>query len=130
MPLVHIHLNRGRDAAGLRGIADAVHHAVLGAFSVPERDRYQLIHQHDADEMVVQDTGLGFERSREVVVVQVVSRARTRAEKQDLYARLQANLERDCGIAPTDLVVTAIDNADCDWSFGLGRAQFVTGELT
>ena len=38
-------------------------------------------------------------------------------------------LERSCGIAPSDLVVSIIENTDEDWSFGLGRAQFLTGDL-
>lgn len=33
------------------------------------------------------------------------------------------------GIAPTDLIITVSENTRADWSFGLGRAQFLTGEL-
>ena len=130
MPLVPIHLARGRDAAALRTLADAIHQAVMDAFDAPERDRYQLISQHDPDEMILQDTGLGFPRSSEVVVVQVVSRARAPAQKQDLYNRLRDGLQRQCDIAPTDIIAAVIENGDADWSFGLGRAQFLTGELT
>ncbi len=28
-----------------------------------------------------------------------------------------------------DLIVSITENGDADWSFGAGRAQFVTGEL-
>jgi phenylpyruvate tautomerase PptA (4-oxalocrotonate tautomerase family) len=79
--------------------------------------------------MVVQDTGLGIERSDDVVLIQVTSRPRSNEQKQAFYRLVVANLERDCGIAPSDVMVSIIENADADWSFGHGRAQFLTGEL-
>jgi hypothetical protein len=30
---------------------------------------------------------------------------------------------------PADLIVSITENSDEDWSFGHGRAQFLTGEL-
>ena len=38
-------------------------------------------------------------------------------------------LERSCGIKPTDVMVSIVENTHADWSFGFGRAQFLTGEL-
>jgi hypothetical protein len=43
--------------------------------------------------------------------------------------KLVEKLEAVCGIAPSDVLVTFVTNTDEDWSFGLGRAQFLTGEL-
>ncbi|MFT8885231.1 MAG: tautomerase family protein, partial [Acetobacter papayae] len=45
------------------------------------------------------------------------------------YRLLAEKLEQACGLAPADLMVSIIQNADEHWSFGLGRAQFLTGEL-
>jgi len=45
---------------------------------------------------------------------------------------LQAPLPRvgdDVRIPPSDVVVSMVTNSDEDWSFGNGRAQFLTGEL-
>jgi hypothetical protein len=38
-------------------------------------------------------------------------------------------LEKSCGIAPSDVMMNMVTCTDEDWSFGLGRAQFLTGEL-
>jgi phenylpyruvate tautomerase PptA (4-oxalocrotonate tautomerase family) len=54
---------------------------------------------------------------------------RTRQQKQNLYALLAEKLQKECGLDPTDLIVSIIENDDKDWSFGQGRAQFLTGEL-
>ena len=77
----------------------------------------------------MQDTGLGIERSDDVVLVSVTSRPRERAMKEAFYAGLVTALGKQCGLRPEDLVVSITENTDEDWSFGHGRAQFLTGEL-
>lgn len=32
-------------------------------------------------------------------------------------------------VGPGDLIITVTENTPEDWSFGAGRAQFLTGEL-
>ena len=48
----------------------------------------------------------------------------------EIRALVAANLAARCGLDSADLVVSVTDNGDEDWSFGYGRAQFLTGELT
>jgi len=129
VPLVTVHLVRGRAPEAVRDVLDAVHSAVVQGFEVPDRDRYQIVHQHDPAELVVEDTGLGIERTAAVVLVQVVSRRRERAKKEAFYKLLVTELESRCGVTPSDVVVSLVENSDDDWSFGHGRAQFLTGEL-
>jgi phenylpyruvate tautomerase PptA (4-oxalocrotonate tautomerase family) len=63
------------------------------------------------------------------VVVQVTSRPRTTAEKQNFYRLLCEALQKRCGIAPSDVMVSIVENTDADWSFGNGEAQLLTGKL-
>ncbi|MCW8306150.1 tautomerase family protein [Acidiphilium sp. PA] len=129
MPLLRIDMLEGRSDAELETLLDAAHGAMLAAFGVPARDRYQIVHEHKPSRLIVQDTGLGIARSDRVVVFQVTSRPRTRAEKQAFYTGLCAALQERCGIAPSDVVIAITENADEDWSFGNGEAQFLTGAL-
>ena len=130
MPLVRIDVvAQRRSAPQLRELQNTVHDAIVSSFSVPERDRYQILQQHDAEHLVVEDTGLGFERTKDVVVLQITSRPRPRDQKQAFYADVAHQLEKRCGLAPSDLMVSFTENTDADWSFGFGRAQFLTGEL-
>jgi phenylpyruvate tautomerase PptA (4-oxalocrotonate tautomerase family) len=129
MPLLRFDLIEGRSEAELKALLDAAHRAMLAAFKVPERDRYQIVQEHKRSHMIVEDTGLGIERSDKVVFLQVTTRSRDRKLKEAFYRLLCEALERDCGIAPSDVVVSMVENVDEDWSFGLGRAQFLTGEL-
>jgi phenylpyruvate tautomerase PptA (4-oxalocrotonate tautomerase family) len=129
MPLVRIDVMRGRTPAQLRALADGVHDALVDAFHVPERDRYQVIVEHDPEHLILQDTGLEIERSAGVVLLQITQQGRDRATKVAAYARL-AEVLGERGLAgPEDLVVSVVGNGREDWSFGYGRAQFETGEL-
>ena len=129
MPLLRFDLIEGRTDAELKTLLDAAHRAMLAAFKVPERDRYQIVHEHKRSHMIVEDTGLGIERSDKVVVLQVTSRPRKKREKVAFYKNLCEELERASGISPSDLMVSIVENSDEDWSFGLGRAQFLEGEV-
>lgn len=129
MPLLRVDLIEGRTDPELKTLLDALHKAMLAAFEVPERDRYQIVHQHKRAEMVIEDTGLGFARTDKVVVISVTTRKRKKKQKELFYRLVCDALERHCGIAPSDVMISMVENSDEDWSFGLGRAQFLTGEL-
>ena len=129
MPLLRIDVIEGRTQTELKELLDAIHGATLAAFKVPERDRYQIVHQHPAAEMRIEDTGLGIPRTERIVMVQVTTRPRSRFEKQNFYELLCQELLRRCGVQASDVVVSITQNADEDWSFGYGRAQFITREL-
>jgi len=129
MPLLYFNVLEGRTDAELHTMLDAAHRAMLAAFKVPERDRYQIVNEYKPSRMVVEDTGLGIPRTDKVVVVQVVSRPRGKEAKQQFYRLLVDELQKSCGIAPSDVMVSIIENTDEDWSFGLGRAQFLEGDL-
>jgi phenylpyruvate tautomerase PptA (4-oxalocrotonate tautomerase family) len=129
MPLLRFDLIEGRTDEEMKALLDAAHRAMLAAFKVPERDRYQIVHEHAPSRMLVEDTGLGIPRTDKVVFLQVTSRPRKKKQKEAFYRLLCEELERACGIAPSDVVVSIVENSDEDWSFGLGRGQFLTSEL-
>jgi hypothetical protein len=129
VPLIRIDLIEGRSEAELATLLDAVHRAMLAAFKVPARDRYQIVQEHAPSHMIVEDTGLGIPRTDKLVLIQVTTRPRGREAKENFYRLLARELEAACGLVPSDLVVTMVENGDEDWSFGHGRAQFLTGEL-
>jgi hypothetical protein len=129
MPLVIFDIVKGRSADQIAAMLDAAHAAMLESFGVPARDRYQIVNEHDRSHLMVQDTGLGIERTRDVTIVRVITRPRTKEQKTAFYRVLTQRLQAHCGIARSDVVISRVVNDDEDWSFGQGRAQFLTGEL-
>lgn len=129
MPLVRIDLQEGRTHTDVRRIADVVQEVMLDVFAAPPRDRYQIITEHPVGQIIAEDTGLGFERTAGVLVIQIFQQGRLEEQKRAAYAELARRLETECGVLPTDLIVSVVANNRQDWSFGLGRAQFLDGDL-
>lgn len=129
MPLVIFDVIEGRSDAELQQLLDAAHRAVLSAFEVPTRDRYQIVHENKAKHMVIEDTGLNLTRTRDLVVVRVITSPRAEEQKQRFYAELCRELKENCGIEGDDLMVSITTNSKGDWSFGKGVAQYLTGDL-
>ena len=129
MPLLCFDLIQGRSEKQIDTILNVTHEVLVKSFNVPDRDRYQIVREHAPSRMIVEDTGLGIVRTPNMLVLQVTTRSRSRVMKQAFYRSLVEKLEAACGIAPSDVLVTFVTNTDEDWSFGLGRAQFLTGEL-
>src|ERR1700730_16643981 len=129
MPLLCFDLIHGRSENQIGMILDVTHEVLVKSFNVPERDRYQIVREHAPSRMIVEDTGLGIERTPNMVVLQVTTRPRRRVMEQEFYKSRVDKWETAWGIAPSDVLVTFVTNTDEDWSFGFGRAQFRTGEL-
>jgi len=129
MPLVRIDLATGRTPEQVRAIADAIHTAIVAEYGIPQRDRFQVITEHPAQQIIAEDAGLGFERTEGVVVIQVFTqRGRTDEAKTNLYTAVHDRLV-EVGVASEDVFIGYVENGPQDWSFGFGRAQYVTGEL-
>lgn len=129
MPFVRIDLVEGRSADELKAILNAAHSALVAAFRIPESDRYQVLQEHPAGHFRMEDTGLGIARTARRLFVHITTRPRSPRSKQAFYQLLCESLRKECGIDPSDVAVSIVTNSDEDWSFGLGRAQFLTGEL-
>lgn len=129
MPLVRIDVMTGHDPQHLRQIADGVQTALVSTYGIPERDRFQIITEHPASQIIALDAGLGFERSEGVVMIQIFTQqGRSPEAKQQLYSAICEQLQ-GLDVRAEDVFIGYIENRPEDWSFGFGRAQYVTGEL-
>ena len=129
MPLVRIDVQEGRTPEQLRKLADTIQDVMLDVFAAPPRDRYQIITEHPKGHIIAEDTGLGFERTGGVVIIQIFQQGRSTEQKQAAYAELAKRLKAECGVRSEDLIVSVMANRHVDWSFGLGQAQFSNGSL-
>jgi phenylpyruvate tautomerase PptA (4-oxalocrotonate tautomerase family) len=129
VPLVRIEVHHGRSASELRKLADVVQDVMEDVFAAPPGDRYQVITEHPVGQLIAEDSGLGFRRTDDLVILQIFHQGRSEQQKTAAYEQLALRLESQCGLSATDLVVTMCENDRSDWSFGHGRAQFLTGEL-
>lgn len=125
MPLVRITLARGTTPAYRRALADGVHRALVEKAGVPADDRFQVIEEVEPENLVADPRYLGHERTAAVVFVEVVLNAGRSVEvKRALYAAVAENLARDPGLRPDDLLVSLVEVARENWSFGGGRMSY------
>lgn len=131
MPLLKFDLLKSgwTDKTKLKTMLDIAYATTLTAFKAPKGDRYQIVSLHGDDEMIIEDTGLGFTRSQQVIVLSIRTRPRTVAEKEQFYQLFVTEVNQKLGIAKNDVMINMVENTDADWSFGGGQAQFLTGDL-
>ncbi len=125
MPLVRISLREGKPETYRAAIADAVHRAMVETINVPAQDRFQLVTEHPRAGLVYDPSYLGIGRSDDVVFVQITLNAgRTTEMKKALYARMAELLAASPGLRREDLLVSLVEVAKENWSFGNGVAQY------
>ena len=129
MPLVRIDVNAGRSPEELGNLSRGIHDAILAEYGIPERDYFHILTEHPAGQIVAQDAGLGFSRTSDVVMIQIFTQGgRSQEAKQSLFAAVADRLGQ-LGVAGENVFIGYVENTAGDWSFGFGRAQYVTGEL-
>jgi phenylpyruvate tautomerase PptA (4-oxalocrotonate tautomerase family) len=126
MPLVHISLLKGKSKQYLRAISDGVHQALIDTYDVPPNDHFQLIHQHEREELVYDTDYLGIHRTDDVVFIHIFAgNWRDTPKKKALYKAIADRLADKPGIRREDVQVILSPNARDEWSFGNGLASYV-----
>ena len=125
MPLVRISLREGKSEQYRRALGDGVHQAMIEAIEIPPQDRFQVITQHSANDLIYDPTYLGIKRSDNIVLVQItLSAGRKPGQKRKLYQRMAEILAKNPGLRPEDLMVNLVETVWENWSFGNGEAQY------
>lgn len=125
MPLVRIDTTRAFAPERRRAIGDVVHRAMVATLNVPEEDRFQVMTAHAEEGLSVAPRYLGIEHGQEVVLVQITLNAgRTLEQKRGFYRKLADDLHAELSIRREDVIVSLVEVAKEDWSFGNGDAPY------
>lgn len=125
MPLVRISLAEGKSAEYRRAIGEGVHRAMVETINVPAADRFQIITEHAARDLIYDPGYLDIDRSDDMVIIQITLNAgRTTEMKRALYARLVELLAASPGVRPQDVMISLVEVPRENWSFGNGVAQY------
>jgi phenylpyruvate tautomerase PptA (4-oxalocrotonate tautomerase family) len=129
MPLVRISLLKGKSASYRRKVGSAIHQAMVETIDVPVKDRFQLISEHDAEDFDYDPEYLGIARSRDLVIINItMSFGRSMSQKRSLYRTIAERLAGAVQLRPEDVLITLVETAKENWSFGNGIAAYAPVE--
>ena len=125
MPLVRISLREGTTPEYRKAIAEGVHQAIVEAMAVPAKDRFQVISEYKAGDLIYDEDYLDVKRSDKIVFVQItLSTGRKPGQKRALFKRMAELLAKSPGLRPEDLLINLVEVSWENWSFGNGEAQY------
>jgi len=111
-------------------MGDAIHQALVETLDVPKLDRFQLLTEHEAGDLVYDSSYLGIARSDNVVIIQItLSAGRSAAKKRSLYETIARKLGA-LGIRREDVWINLVEVAKENWSFGNGVASYAPEEAS
>lgn len=126
MPLVKISLKKGRGSAFKKHISLAIHCALVDVFLIPKDDLFQIIAEHDEENIIYPSSYLGVKHSSDIIAIVITAKqGRSVDMKQMLYKRIANNILKCTGHSPADVFITLVENTEEDWSFGNGEAQLI-----
>lgn len=126
MPLVRIDLREGKSPEYRAEIGDAVYNALVGVVGVQVNDRFQVIQEHKADDLVADPGYFGISRSDDVVFIHItLNQGRTLEQKQNLYRAIADGLHARVGLRREDVFIGLVEVPKENWSFGNGEVQYV-----
>ncbi len=126
MPFTRIALLRGKSADYIANLSDTFHRAMVETFAVPDADRFHVIQQCAAGELIFDRDYFGGPRSDDYVLFDVtIGKPRSADVKQAFYRRTVELLEETLGLRPADVMIVITTTEGEDWSFSNGRAQML-----
>jgi len=127
MPFVRIDLKRGKSTDYRKTLGELVYRAMIDLINVPHDDKFQIITEHDRDELNFAERYLGNRYSEDIVFIQVTLNAGRSVElKKAFYKRIVDDFQKQLHGRPDDIVINLVEVAKENWSFGHGLAQYAS----
>jgi hypothetical protein len=121
MPFVNISLARGKSGEYLEAVSRAVHDALVAELHMTPEDDFQLIHQHEAGELVFNRNFRGGPRSDDWIVFTITDGLdRGERAKRRFYKTLVRLLQEGPGVRPADVFVMMTVTPPENFSFADG----------
>jgi 4-oxalocrotonate tautomerase len=124
MPLTRITIRAGKTPEYKRALMDEIYEAMRETVAIKEGDRFMAISEHGEDEFAY-GSFLGIDRSDDLVQIQVFwAPGKTVEAKLAMYQRIVARLSDNPGVRSEDVLISVVETAPENWSFGNGETQF------
>lgn len=124
MPITRIAIREGKTSEYKQALMNEIYEAMRETVAIKDGDRFMAISEHGDDEFAF-GSFLGIDRSPDLVQVQVFwAPGKTVEAKLAMYRRIVERLADNPGIGPEDVLISVVETAAENWSFGNGETQF------
>ncbi|WP_016896692.1 tautomerase family protein [Aerococcus viridans] len=125
MPLVRIDLLEGNSAEFKTQLGELVYQSMLETIGIPEEDKFVIVNDLKAEELIFSTNYLGVDRTEGIVIIQItMNEGRTTEVKKALYKTVADNLNNQLDIRKEDVFINLVEVNKENWSFGNGIAQY------
>lgn len=125
MPLVRIDLLEGRTAEFKSQLGELVYESMLETVGIPEEDKFVVVNDLKAEELIFSTNYLGVDRTEGIVIIQItMNEGRTTEVKKALYKTVADKLNSQLDIRKEDVFINLVEVNKENWSFGNGIAQY------
>jgi len=124
MPVTRIAIREGKTPEYKQALLDEIYEAMRETVEINDGDRFMAITEHD-EHAFAYGAFLDIDRSDDLVQIQVFWAPGKAVEaKLAMYKRIVERLGSNPGVRPEDVLISVIETAAENWSFGNGEAQF------
>ena len=124
MPVTRIAIKEGKTPEYKQALMDEIYEAMRETVAIKEGDRFMAITEHGEHEFVY-GPFLGIDRSDDLVQIQVFwAPGKTVDAKLAMYKKIVERLGTNPGVRPEDVLISVVEAAADNWSFGNGETQF------
>ncbi|MEA2221680.1 MAG: hypothetical protein QOH83_56 [Solirubrobacteraceae bacterium] len=124
MPVTRIAIREGKTPEYKQALFDEIYEAMRETVAIKDGDRFMAITEHGEHEFAY-GPFLGIDRGDDLVQIQVFwAPGKTVEAKQAMYNRIVERLGTNPGVRPEDVLISVVETATDNWSFGNGEMQF------
>lgn len=125
MPLVRIDLLEGKTEEFKSQLGELVYESMLETIGIPEEDKFVVVNDLKAEELIFSTNYLGVDRTEGIVIIQItMNEGRTTEVKKALYKTVADKLNNQLDIRKEDVFINLVEVNKENWSFGNGIAQY------
>jgi len=126
MPLARIDVNKDAPPERIKVVSEAIYNAMIDIAKVPLHDKFQVVTRHAADEIIYPNEGyLGLTYTSDLILIQITwIGGRSIEVKKKFYQRIADEVHERARVRKEDILISLLDSAREDWSFGNGEMQY------
>ena len=122
MPFARIDLIEGKAPEYRAAVADIVYRGIVDVLKAPDGDRFVVVGEHTANNLIYDPNFLGFNRSPDFILIQVTSTVGNDKDSKLAFYRFVADeLKSKLSVRPDDIMINMVFVNREDWSFGNGQ---------